>query len=135
MCAISLRSFLSFLGDPGVEIGFEFFEVAVDAEAHFGYASFVFRTFGLFNFGAADQNHFFGVWVFLGLEFVELVEPLVALFHAGLVVLSQFPFQAVLLAEVVGVEALDLQKTQLFAVVVEEPQHFWRLLFLTHYYN
>lgn len=62
-------------------------------------------------------------------QLVEFIEPLVTIFHARVIVREKPAFEAVLLAEVIGVEALDFEQAEFFAVVIEKPENFGVFIF------
>ena len=81
----------------------------------------------LWHFCAAEKHNLLGVGVLFAFELEEAVQPAVAVGEAGFVVLVEAALEAVLLAEMVGVEGLYFEEGEGLAVVVEEAQHL-RLL-------
>ena len=103
------RSLLGLLGDLIIHELLQFLQVLIDAQPHIGDPPLVLRPLRLGHLGAAVQHHIFLIGVLGILEVEVAVEPLIACLHAGVVVSEEFSLEAVLLAEVVGVEGFDLQ--------------------------
>jgi hypothetical protein len=104
-------------------------DVAVDVQTQLGHSSLVLHSLGLGHLATAEEGHLIWVWVFLSFDGVKSIQPLVALLEAEIVIIVESSLETLLFAEVVGVETLYFNQTQLLPVVVEKSQHFWCCLF------